>query len=174
MEKFFKSQFDLLAIYGQKIHYGDLPGSVAKLRCSLIWEEAQELCEAIERMQSQALNPFARENMLKEFADLLVVAFGSMAQAGFSYEELSSAMQIVHENNMSKCYKDHMDADFARAMFQRKDGNPDGSDYKVEEIEMGSRKVYVVKRADNNKVCKRYPFDKESCEEKITKKINNK
>ncbi len=59
-----------------------------ELRGKLIDEEYDEVCDAV-----------TAENLLKEFADLVYVIYGTAAAFGW---DLDTAFNRVHESNMSK------------------------------------------------------------------------
>ena len=70
-----------------------------KTQLNLISEEYAELNEAYLEACNNIQNKRARENCLKELADLVYVCFQFAAAAGW---ELDDALDRVHESNMSK------------------------------------------------------------------------
>ena len=65
----------------------------------LVIEEIQEFEEAYGEAVSYIQNQRARENCLKELADVVYVAFQFAAAAGW---ELDEALDRVHQSNLSK------------------------------------------------------------------------
>lgn len=70
-----------------------------KTQLNLISEEYAELNEAYVEACSHIQNKKAREECLKELADLVYVCFQFAATAGW---ELDEALDRVHQSNMSK------------------------------------------------------------------------
>lgn len=64
-----------------------------ELRKTLIREETEELCEALDLRDE--------ENIIKEAADLLYVTVGTLVGL-VGYAPVEEAFQAVHESNMSK------------------------------------------------------------------------
>tara|TARA_B100001063_G_C16727044_1_gene537053 strand:+ start:548 stop:832 length:285 start_codon:yes stop_codon:yes gene_type:complete len=65
----------------------------------LIVEEFKEFLEAQDEALKYVQNPRARQDALKELADVVYVCFQYAAAAGW---ELDEALDRVHESNMSK------------------------------------------------------------------------
>lgn len=78
---------------------GTFTPSSLKLQLSLIVEEFKEFLEAQDEALKYVQNPRARQDALKELADLVYVCFQYAAAAGW---ELDEALDRVHESNMSK------------------------------------------------------------------------
>jgi len=64
-----------------------------ELRKTLVREEAEELCEALDLRDE--------ENIIKEAADLLYVTVGTLVGL-VGYAPVEEAFKAVHESNMSK------------------------------------------------------------------------
>lgn len=69
------------------------------LQTRLIAEETEELCEATRILAFELTNKRAREEALKELADVAYVAYQLAAACGWDLDE---ALNRVHESNMSK------------------------------------------------------------------------
>lgn len=182
MKYLLETQQRLLALYGQQVCTGKLPIPIASMRRNLISEEVRELNEAIYDMATfEDYTPEQRAHFLKEFADTLVVLFGTAAQLGFTDEELEEAYDIVHMDNMGKAYVYELDAELAKDWYYR---NHPG-DFHVKAITMppisasislkgdGELAVeptpltcYVVANEDG-KIMKRYPWPFVTAEERI-------
>ena len=72
---------------------------IADKQLTLITEEYKELIEALDEACAFIQNPYARENALKELADLVYVCFQLAAACGW---ELDEALDRVHQSNLSK------------------------------------------------------------------------
>ena len=72
---------------------------ISNLQGSLIEEECQEFVEALQMAIGSIQNSRAREDALKELADLVYVAFQAAAAFGW---ELDEALDRVHKSNLSK------------------------------------------------------------------------
>lgn len=72
---------------------------ILNLQKDLIVEEFKEFIEAYGECTKFIQNPRAREEALKELADLCYVCFQFAAAAGW---ELDEALDRVHKSNMSK------------------------------------------------------------------------
>ena len=167
MKDQFLSQQKLLKAYDQTIYKNNFPKSITTLREKLIKEEASELSEAIQNLPGNQIDPLCREKVLKEFSDLLVVAFGSMVQLGFKLEELEKSYAIVCDDNLSKAYSDKKEA-FRACDYYIKSGK---SECYVSESAFEGEVFYCVKDT-SGKVMKRYPREEEeTTEEKIKKAI---
>lgn len=188
MKYLLETQQRLLALCGQKTFSpGDIiPYSVIQMRKRLIMEETHELIDAIDAMIVRDWHPNKeyselRAHFLKEFADTLVVLFGTAAQLGFTSEELEEAYDIVHMDNMGKAYMYELDAELARDWYYR---NHPG-DFHVKAITMppvsasitikgdGELAVepipltYYVVTNEDGKIMKRYPAPATTAEERI-------
>ena len=73
--------------------------TVLATQLSLIQEECEEFSSAIEMASDLLTNRRAREEALKELADLTYVCFQMAAAAGW---DLCEALDRVHESNLSK------------------------------------------------------------------------
>lgn len=73
------------------------------LQRSLIDEECNELSDAVDKLKTHITNKRAKENLLKELADLVYVCH-QMA-AAFDWD-LTEAFIRVHDSNMSKLGED--------------------------------------------------------------------
>ena len=82
---------------GQEV--GSFSPNGMKTQINLISEEYAELNEAFFEAAKHIQNKRAREECLKELADLVYVAFQFAAAAGW---ELDEALDRVHASNMSK------------------------------------------------------------------------
>ena len=69
------------------------------LQTRLIAEETEELCEATRILAFDLTNKRAREDALKELADVAYVAYQLAAACGWDLDE---ALNRVHASNMSK------------------------------------------------------------------------
>ena len=78
---------------------GALTKEIATLQSRLINEEAAEFAEAIDTCKCFPDNKRAREEALKELADLVYVAFQAAAAFGW---DLNTALDRVHKSNLSK------------------------------------------------------------------------
>jgi hypothetical protein len=76
-----------------------LNSEVLDIQSDLIFEESEEFFYAYEQCIEDISNLKARENALKELADLVYVCFQFAAAAGW---ELDEALARVHRSNMSK------------------------------------------------------------------------
>lgn len=78
-------------------------------RINLIYEEYEEVSEAIVHLEDTQLNltsstiEEAKEELAKELADLLYVVYGTAEELGIPLEEV---FQVVHHSNMSKAWDD--------------------------------------------------------------------
>ena len=84
-------------VMGQEV--GSFSPNGMKTQINLISEEYAELNEAFFEATKHIQNKRAREECLKELADLVYVAFQFAAAAGW---ELDEALDRVHASNMSK------------------------------------------------------------------------
>lgn len=73
--------------------------AIADKQLTLISEEYKELVEALDEACTFIQNPHAREDALKELADLVYVCFQLAAACGW---ELDEALDRVHQSNLSK------------------------------------------------------------------------
>lgn len=78
---------------------GTFTPAILKTQLSLITEEFKEFLDAQTEAVKYVQNPRAREDALKELADLVYVCFQFAAAAGW---ELDEALDRVHESNLSK------------------------------------------------------------------------
>lgn len=78
---------------------GILSPEVLELQTGLIWEEVQEFFEAYDKAIENVEDKKAWEDVLKELADFVFVAFQFAAAGGL---ELDEALNRVYESNMSK------------------------------------------------------------------------
>ena len=78
---------------------GTFTPGILRTQLNLISEEYGELNEAYVSACTHIQNKRAREECLKELADLVYVAFQFAAAAGW---ELDEALDRVHKSNMSK------------------------------------------------------------------------
>lgn len=182
MKYLLETQQRLLALYGQQVCTGKLPIPIASMRRNLISEEVRELNEAIYDMATfEDYTPEQRAHFLKEFADTLVVLFGTAAQLGFTDEELEEAYDIVHMDNLSKAYAREEDALVARDYYL----NNKHGDYHVKEVPMPALRAAVTLKGDgelivdpigrscyvvineDGKTMKRYPAPATTAEERI-------
>jgi len=76
-----------------------LNSEVLDIQSDLMFEESEEFFYAYEQCIEDISNLKARENALKELADLVYVCFQFAAAAGW---ELDEALARVHRSNMSK------------------------------------------------------------------------
>jgi predicted HAD superfamily Cof-like phosphohydrolase len=76
-----------------------LNSEVLDIQSDLIFEESEEFFYAYEQCIEDISNLKARENALKELADLVYVCFQFAAAAGW---ELDEALARVHRSTMSK------------------------------------------------------------------------
>jgi len=76
-----------------------LNSEVLDIQSDLIFEESEEFFYAYEQCIEDISSLKARENALKELADLVYVCFQFAAAAGW---ELDEALARVHRSNMSK------------------------------------------------------------------------
>lgn len=186
MKYLIETQQRLLKLYGQDTYTNKLPIPVASMRRNLIKEEVRELMEAIADMSAfEDITLEERAHFLKEFADTLVVLFGTAAQLGFTSEELEEAYDIVHMDNMGKAYMYELDAELARDWYYR---NHPG-DFHVKAITMppisasisikgdGELAVepihltYYVVTNEDGKIMKRYPAPVTTAEERILQHV---
>lgn len=183
MKHLLETQQRLLAIYGQKTFSAgdDIPYSVIQMRKRLIMEEANELLEAITLLDVDPTSPEQRAHFLKEFADTLVVLFGTAAQLGFTDEELEEAYDIVHMDNLGKAYARKEDAEIAKDYYYR--SYP--GDFHVKEVPLPSLRATVTLKGDgalivdpigrfgylvineDGKIMKRHPAPETTAEERI-------
>lgn len=82
---------------------GNFSQSGMRTQISLISEEYAELNEAFFQARNNIQDKKAREECLKELADLVYVCFQFAAAAGW---ELDDALDRVHDSNMSKLVDD--------------------------------------------------------------------
>lgn len=186
MKYLLETQQRLLALYGQQVCTGKLPIPIASMRRNLISEEVRELNEAIYDMAIfEDYTPEERAHFLKEFADTLVVLFGTAAQLGFTAEEIEEAYDIVHMDNMGKAYMHEVDAELAKDYYL----NNKHGDYHVKAITMppisasisikgdGELAVepihltYYVVTNEEGKIMKRYPAPETTAEERILQHV---
>ena len=80
-------------------HCGMFSPSICETQARLIEEEYEEFTDAYLVAADHIQNTRAREEALKELADLVYVAFQFAAAAGW---ELDEALDRVHKSNMSK------------------------------------------------------------------------
>lgn len=78
---------------------GSVSVATLALQTRLIAEESEELCEATRILAFQLTNKRAREEALKELADVAYVAYQLAAACGWDLDE---ALERVHKSNMSK------------------------------------------------------------------------
>lgn len=181
MKYLLETQQRLLALYGQEIYTDYLPVGALLRRANLVREEANELIYALHNFNTKETTPEQRAHFLKEFADTLVVLFGTAAQLGFTDEELEEAYDIVHIDNMGKAYMHKEDAQMAKDYYYK--SYP--GDFHVKEITMppvsatitikgdGELAVepipltYYVVANEEGKIMKRYPAPATTAEERI-------
>ena len=84
-------------IYSQRSGVFNVPQAVMQL--GLITEECAEFSEAISHATSDLSNKRAREEALKELADIVFVCYQFAAMAGWDLDE---ALQRVFDSNLSK------------------------------------------------------------------------
>jgi predicted HAD superfamily Cof-like phosphohydrolase len=84
-------------VMGQPI--GALTRRILSLQAVLVYEEAREVDQATNELYKDLDNKRARENVLKEIADTVIVCYQYAAAAGW---DLDAAITRVHESNMSK------------------------------------------------------------------------
>lgn len=183
MKYLLETQQRLLALYGQTPYSkGDaIPYNTIQMRKRLIMEETHELLDAINDFSTMIPPDELRAHFLKEFADTLVVLFGTAAQLGFTDEELEEAYDIVHIDNMSKAYYLKEDAQIARDYYDNhKHGEfhvktitmpssgpslvlKGDSEFSVEPIQL----IYYAVTNEEGKIMKRYPAPSTTDEERI-------
>ena len=78
---------------------GVMTREIANLQGGLIEEETQEFVEAIQEAIAYPQNKRAKEEALKELADLTYVCFQAAAAFGW---DLNEALDRVHRSNLSK------------------------------------------------------------------------
>ena len=84
-------------IYSQRSGIFTVPGTALQLK--LIREEFSELAEALSLATGDISNKRAREEALKELADLVFVCYQLAAASGWDLDE---ALERVYQSNLSK------------------------------------------------------------------------
>jgi len=175
MKELFRSQVMLLRLYGQELlQPGEYDEAIFGIRERLIKEEYTEFQLALEELAYYSHRNIdvdeARAHLLKEFADLLVVLFGTMAQLGFTDTQLDHAFELVDIDNKSKAYVSENVAQEALEYWQTKDP---GCAIQEVDIELGlshndrqNFKFYIIKNA-SGKVMKRYVQPEFNVEQRI-------
>jgi hypothetical protein len=181
MKELLRSQVMLLRLYGQELlQPGEYNKAIFDIREKLIEEEYTEFQLALEELayfsklapmsKSDADVDEARAHLLKEFADLLVVLFGTMAQLGFTDTQLGHAFELVDIDNKSKAYVSENVAQEALEYWQTKDP---GCAIQEVDIELGlSRndrqnfKFYIINNS-SGKVMKRFVQPEFNVEQRI-------
>jgi NTP pyrophosphatase (non-canonical NTP hydrolase) len=83
--------------------------TITERRINLIYEEYEEVSEAIVHLEDTRLNltsstmEEAKEELAKELADLLYVVYGTAEELGIPLERV---FKSVHQSNMSKVWSD--------------------------------------------------------------------